>query len=88
MATTSASAPPEFGQRHRLALALEHAGMKPAEMARRLGVHENTVRNYLKGRAISRPVLIAWSSICEVPLEWLEQGISGFGWAPRTSAAA
>lgn len=63
---------PQFAMHHRLALALEAAGMKTSDMARQLGVHENTVRNYLKGRHIPRPALIAWAALCSVPLDWLE----------------
>lgn len=77
---------PSFGLRHRLSLALEVAGLKVPDMARELGVHENTVRNYLKGKHISRPALIAWASICKVDLEWLEQGISRTGWFAATAA--
>jgi len=40
-----------------------------------LGVHRNTVGNYLKGRtALDRRTLVTWAVSTGVPLEWLEHG--------------
>lgn len=72
---------PAFELRHRLALALEHAGIKPSEMADRLGRSDGTIRNYLKGRTpLTKGTLVAWATICDVPFEWLEQGTGSTGW--------
>lgn len=66
---------PGFEMRHRLALALEVAGVSSGEMAEILGVHRNTVSNYLNGRATpKRAVLVAWAVRCGVPLVWLITG--------------
>ena len=61
--------------RHRLLLALEKADLRPSDMADHLGVHRNTVSNYLHGRTRPRRRdLIVWAQVCEVPLEWLVSG--------------
>ena len=66
-----------FDLHDRLAKALRVAGMKPGDMARALGVHRNTIGNYLNGRTpVERRTLIAWSFATGVPLEWLEFGHS------------
>lgn len=74
---------------------MEFAGLKTPKMARLLGVSENTVRNYLKGKsAPTRALLVAWSTICQVPFEWIsgtEEGASdlpnrGFGWLTPLAA--
>lgn len=67
---------PEFGLRHRLALALEVAGLKPEDMAKELGLGVTTIRNYLKGRTFpTRAVLTAWALRCSISRDWLEYGI-------------
>ena len=44
-------------------------------MAKILGTHPNTIRNYLTGRTEPpRSVLISWALRCDVPLEWLISG--------------
>jgi len=66
---------PQFDLRHRMALALEKEQVSREEMARILGVHLNTIGNYLTGRTDPpRSVLISWALRCDVPLEWLISG--------------
>ena len=69
------TAVPGFEMRHRLGLALEWADVSAGEMAETLGVHRNTVSNYLNGRATpKRAVLVTWAVRCGVPLVWLLTG--------------
>ena len=66
---------PEFELRHRMALALEWAQITRGEMRRVLGVHRNTVDNYLNGRTHPRRGdLVAWALRCGVSLHWLLNG--------------
>lgn len=79
MATTTDA--PVFGQRHRLALAMEYAALSTADMAKQMGRSETTIRNYLKGRTIpDRPALIAWATITDVPFDWLDGPTPSTGW--------
>lgn len=67
---------PAFELRHRMALALEVAGITRDDIATELDVHRNTISNYLSGRtAPTRAVLIAWHLRTGVPLAWLESGV-------------
>lgn len=67
---------PAFGLRHRLALALEVADLKPEDMADELGRSVTTIRNYLKGRTVpSRGVITAWALRCQVSRDWIETGV-------------
>lgn len=60
---------------HRLALALDHAGLKPGDMVRVLDVHRNTVSAYLSGRSTpSRAALALWALRCGVSFHWLLTG--------------
>lgn len=65
---------PVFELRHRLERALEVAGLSRDDMAAELGLHRNTIGNYLSGKHVPRAVLIAWHLRTGVPLDWLEQG--------------
>jgi transcriptional regulator with XRE-family HTH domain len=66
---------PQFEVRHRLALALEAAGVSTEDMADTLGVHRNTIGNYLRGNTRPRKlVLQAWALRCGVPYTWLAEG--------------
>jgi transcriptional regulator with XRE-family HTH domain len=61
--------------RHRLSLALEWGGVSAGDMAEALGVHRNTVGNYLNGRARPRrSALVVWAMRCGVSLHWLMTG--------------
>jgi transcriptional regulator with XRE-family HTH domain len=58
-----------------MALALEAAGVSVEDMADTLGVHRNTVHNYMGGRTHPRKlVLQAWAVRCGVPYTWLVTG--------------
>lgn len=84
MSTTEA---PVFEMRHRLGLAMEHAELDADDMATRLGCAATTVRNYLSGRTTPRrAVVMAWAALCDVPFEWLKQGISSTGWTALLAA--
>lgn len=75
MTTHTTGGVPAFELRHRLALALEHANLKPEDIAVELGLGVTTIRNYLHARTSPRrAVLMAWALRCEVSLEWLETG--------------
>ena len=66
---------PKFEMRHRLALALEAADVSVEEMADILGVHRNTVGNYLRGSTHPRKLVIqAWAMRCGVPVDWVLYG--------------
>jgi transcriptional regulator with XRE-family HTH domain len=66
---------PTFELRHRLDLALEHAGVTPDDMAEVLGVSPTTVRNYRAGRTTpNRATLRVWALKCGVPFGWLLTG--------------
>jgi transcriptional regulator with XRE-family HTH domain len=58
----------------RLHKALRISGVSNAEMAAALGVHRNTVSNYLRGKKVDRRTLVTWSITCGVPLQWLQTG--------------
>lgn len=66
---------PQFQLKHRLALAMEIADADRDAIATELGVHKNTVANYLRGETRpSRSVLRVWALRCGVPFDWLETG--------------
>lgn len=55
----------------RLHKALRVSGVSNADMAAALGVHRNTVSNYLRGSRIDRRTLVVWALTCGVPFDWL-----------------
>ena len=60
----------------RLHKSLRLSGMSAKALAADLGVHRNTVNNYLSGKTpVDRRTLIAWALLTEVPLKWLEHGV-------------
>src|SRR5699024_9197164 len=60
----------------RLHKSLRCANLTGKALADELGLHRNTVNNYLSGRtAIDRRTLIAWSLRTGVPFKWLETGV-------------
>lgn len=66
---------PAFGLKHRLALALEVASLKPEDMATEIGRSVTTIRNYLSGRTTpTRAVITAWALRCSVSRIWIETG--------------
>lgn len=71
---TTTSHAPLWRLQDRLARALDEADVSVTDMAAELGVHRNTVSNYLHGRRPSKAVLRVWSLRCGVPYEWIERG--------------
>lgn len=66
---------PTFEQRHRMALALERAGVSVQDMADYLEISRSSVGHYLSGRrAPPGAVLRLWAMRCHVPYEWLKSG--------------
>jgi transcriptional regulator with XRE-family HTH domain len=65
----------EWNQLDRLHKSLRVSGHSAVSLATELGVHRNTVNNYLSGKTpLDRRTLIAWAFATGVPLEWLESG--------------
>ena len=61
----------------RLGKSLRVSGKSNAQLADDLGIHRNTVGNYLSGRTpIDRRTLIAWAVVTGVPFKWLETGVA------------
>lgn len=58
----------------RLHKSLRISGVSNADMAAALGVHRNTVSNYLRGAKMDRRTLVVWALTCGVPLDWLTGG--------------
>lgn len=59
--------------RHKLKLAMETAQVTVDDIAEALGVHRNTVLNYLSGRTKTVPFdhVVIWAHTCDdVPLDW------------------
>lgn len=83
----------DFDLSDRLGKALRVANLSAGAMAEYLGVHRNTVGNYLNGRTgADRRTMRLWALRCGVPLEWLETGTtptegpgSNVGYTPRDS---
>lgn len=72
MSTNAPAVVPTWELRHRLARSLELAELDVPEIARKLDVSENTIRNYLKARTTpKRSTLLAWALVTGVPLDWL-----------------
>lgn len=87
MSTDENGQMPSFVLRHRMQLAMEHAGLKPAEMADRMAVSAVTVWGWLHGRQRPRPMAIRlWAITTGVTEEWLLTGEHPKGqrdWASR-----
>jgi len=59
----------------RLHKALRVGNVSVTKMAAELGVHRNTVGNYLRGTTPpDRRTLVTWALACGVPLVWLQSG--------------
>lgn len=64
-----------FDMHDRLHKSLRVSGLTTRTLGDALGVHRNTISNYLTGRSpIDRRTLIAWAFATGVPVEWLEHG--------------
>jgi transcriptional regulator with XRE-family HTH domain len=74
MANTQTIPRPAWTLGDRLRKARECAGIGSGQMARTLHVSRNSITNYERRETVedvSYPVLIAWSSVTGVPLDWL-----------------
>ena len=66
---------PEWPLHYRVRLALDVADLEPDTPAAELGVHVNTVWNYLAGRTRPRrPTLRVIAQMTGVSMRWLETG--------------
>lgn len=69
-----------FDQADRLGKALRLAGMTSGEMAQYLGVHRNSVTNWVHGHnSADKRTLMLWALRTGVPLQWLEKGELNYG---------
>ena len=54
---------------------MEHAGLKPQDLAETLDVHRNTITHYLTGRTHpTRATLMAWGMRTGVSWRWILDG--------------
>jgi transcriptional regulator with XRE-family HTH domain len=52
------------------------AGLTQDQMAEQLGVDRRTVGRWERSNHLApRPLLIAWASVTDVPVVWLERGV-------------
>lgn len=66
----------EFDLHDRLRKAMRLSGKSVTDMATDLGIHRNTVNNYLSNKTpLDRRTLMAWALVTGVPPEWLENGV-------------
>lgn len=64
---------PTFPVGYRIRLALEVSGVEFDDVAARLGVHTNTLWNWISGRTKPRRMALAMiADLTGVPLAWLE----------------
>ncbi|MDI6711492.1 MAG: helix-turn-helix domain-containing protein [Bacillota bacterium] len=64
--------PDEFSSRLRQALSA--IGLKQKEAAQRLGISENALSNYVRGRIPEAEILMGIAQLCDVTVEWLLTG--------------
>ena len=73
--TTTDTQTPTFEMRHRMALALEVAGVTKEAMADYIGVSRQTISNYLIGRTVPTIGYVRnWADRCQVSVSWLLTG--------------
>lgn len=65
---------PHFTQGDRLRKARELMGFSASEMAARLDVNRATIARWEHDAHVPRTALLAYSAVCDVPIEWLEEG--------------
>jgi transcriptional regulator with XRE-family HTH domain len=67
---------PEWNIHERLAKALKHSGLTKEELAERMEVSPNTVRNWAHGHVkhMSRGGLLLWAQETGVDADWLLTG--------------
>jgi transcriptional regulator with XRE-family HTH domain len=69
---------PDWNRGERLRKARKSADLSTDEVAVHLGCSERTVRNYEMGATRpDRPALMAWATLTDVPLWWLEDAPDG-----------
>lgn len=65
-----------FDLTDRLHKSMRVAKLTTTTLGEALGVHRNTISNYLTGRSpMDRRTMISWAFATGVPLAWLETGI-------------
>ena len=73
--TNTTTIAPSWTLGDRLAKARHFAGMNQTELAEALGIGRASITRYEDDRHTpSRAVMIAWASVTNVPLAWLESG--------------
>ena len=73
--TAQVSVAPVIEVRHRMRIAMEHAGLKPHDMADALDVAPTTVSRYLNGSVnTTRAVIMAWGMRTGVSWRWILTG--------------
>lgn len=78
-----------FDEFDRLHKSMRVSGHTTTTLGTALGVHRNTISNYLTGRSpMDRRTLIAWAFATGVPLPWLEHGAGGSGDLPPGTPGA
>lgn len=65
---------PEYDLVDRLHKAMRERGINATALAAELGVHRNSVNNWLAGKRIDRRTILAWAMACGVSPVWLEHG--------------
>ena len=64
---------------------MEHAGLKPQDLADTLDVHRNTIGHYLSGRTHpTRATLMAWGMRTGVSWRWILDGTEPVDGGPVT----
>ena len=81
----------QLTQGERLARARKVAGLSQEEMAQRLGRDVRSIGRWERDQSsVNRTVLIAWATVTDAPLEWLERGdvvtdtVTGRYWGEMT----
>jgi transcriptional regulator with XRE-family HTH domain len=73
--TPARSNVPQFQMHHRMRLALEASGVEVTEMAETLGMHVNSVYNYMHGdRQPKLAAIKVWAMRTGVPWRWIVDG--------------
>jgi transcriptional regulator with XRE-family HTH domain len=62
---------PVLTRAQRLRIARENAGMEQGDLSSLIGVSRVTISNYEQGRAVRRPVMMAWAKATGVKFSWL-----------------
>lgn len=68
---------PQWTVGDRLAKARREAGISRAQMARELEVDPGTITRWERATDVPRRTIIAYSALCDVPVDWLEGELVG-----------